>query len=231
MITASGKNLSIVISAKHNFECDWQSYCCYRSLLTHLPEANISILCVRQHGQSVFNWAYRNRINFFQHSCKASFVKLYQCLVAVGIGYANFPILIIDSDFVAVRQFSQYTLKGLTDSDYFYGDGLLYLKNASPENVVRCVNTEDRDILQQNFGENTSIQELACKSTENEIATFIAYGDKCGNFDRTWGHRHKDAPFFYVNKISKDINLTLNERYVLNFWNKIGNSYNTMRTA
>ena len=236
-ISATGEGLDILISTACSIHQDWQAFSAWYSIYRNLPDARVSILCARDfaNGKVPFNWPIRCGVSFFQHENIGKRLgclhlnKIYAIYVALKEGLVRSPLLVIDSDVVALRTLSKKTLT----SNYVVAKPVWFFKELTCERIAGILNRYEGDdiekMLSEEFGEPELVEDLCCDVTSERQCTFVHCNKQLGRYNKKeWMKARKVSPFGFTDEIMKDLIGSANERSVVELWSDMQIVYNTV---
>lgn len=168
--------------------------------------------------------------------------KLYAIYSAIKEGVVRQPLLVVDYDVMALRDFSKETLSQLNDSGLKFGISgpIWYFQDQPCERFAQALNTfkdykdENEDqrlisMISSAMGKPEFVNGLYCSCTDLEPTSFVGYGCGCGKFSKEkWLKERLNDPFRYTAKLHKN-GMTINEQQVFNLWSKMHVIYDAVR--
>lgn len=250
MITSTGENLSVLITADYREHHDWSSFAAWYTIHNSLPDAKIALLCSRnlENHYIGYQWPYRSDLRFFLHENigrrihKPEVNKLYAVSTAIQDELVSMPLMVVDYCTIAVRPFSKQVVESLNDPSikFAVGGGLWYFKDQPAERFISALNRhreftyEKGDsfplaLLTAEMSQPLVIGDLCADCRSPEQASFIQFGRSCGKFEMDkWMKEKQGSPFHCTNELADDSD-SLNERCVFESWRQMRNVYDVMR--
>lgn len=252
-VTSSGDRLNILLSCEYTFHHNWMSFASWYSAYKMLPDAKVALLCARnlQGGYAAYDWPYRCDIRFFQHenvgrrfNCP-ELNRLYAVCVALKEGILKQPLVVIESDVMAVRSLPKDVLQRMNDSEPIFAISgpVWYFNNQPIERFVSALhrfedlrhkeqtNTQKvMGMISSVMGESDYLLDLCCNCRQSELATFVHYSEGCGKFEKdSWIQHRPFPPFYYTSELLKGVDATANERHIMRMWNQMRQVYDAVR--
>lgn len=76
-ISKTGEGLNILIDASYSEHHEWMTLASWYSIRKNLPDAKVAIAVTRGlHSAMLYEWVYRSRAEFFQHSSEVDPLKV-----------------------------------------------------------------------------------------------------------------------------------------------------------
>lgn len=247
LITSTGKNLSVLICSDYTFAFNWMSFAAWYSVRKNLPEADIAVTSARNFANiQLYNWAYRSGVKFFLHKNvgKNSFPylnKIYGVYVALKEELVKPPVIVIDADMMAIREFSNNSLNILNNNKYvtnkkgtiwYFGDNCLekITETINKISTVNCFDLDHLDLsaLNQVFGEPVVADDLGNDTYESDVTTFTHYKERCGNFFRKEYEKGLVHPPFKNQTALRTVDMTVSEKKVFSLWLQMWNTFEAL---
>ena len=219
MLNSTGNGLTILITTQYSLDCEWLSFAAWYSITHLLPDAEVVILCKRTEAELLYlyQWAYRLRIKFYQFkgikTDSDDQDRSYYISKAIQKNLVNFPLLVVNSDIMAIREFSRTTLKAFNETKLALNKSIWYFREAA-DSIL------SDEIL---------IPELCSDVTTNDITSFIHLSEKCGNFYRkdatpaSSGHWSFAIMPYYAPAV-----MSINEKKVFDLWARMSDIFSVL---
>ncbi len=252
-LDASGNGLSVLITTAYKHHFNWMAYASWYSVYKNLPNAKVTITCGRapRIENYFYHWVYKcNDIRYNLHKNVGDKMgvpylnKLYGVWVALKEGLVKQPLIVLDADMMAMRDFSPATVAELNGAEFatvpcpyyqlaFSGKpvGPLWFFNRVPlEKVEEVINTlrtlKGRDhldllALSKVFGNDVRVlEDLGSEVSSDEVTTFTHY-NTVGSFAKKDWEKGKVVPPFNTAYALQSTRMSPNERKVLTLWGQM----------
>jgi hypothetical protein len=191
MITNTGKNLSILIVCDYIPCHHWMSFLAWYSFYRNIPEARVAVACNRLlMKHQLFDWTKRCNVPFV---LRKSDTNLSHAKYFIEKGILSFPLLVLSSDVVAVRELDNVSIF----DESFYSPKAMFLTEMS-EPV-----------------ENS--KSLVFDVKRKDFQTFVTYENGWGKFvTSSWINKeiHPITPLWKY----EDDEMSANERRLAELW-------------
>jgi hypothetical protein len=246
-ITESGKGLSVLVCTDYRFVSHWMSFAAWYSVRKNLPDADIGVVCARYPiNLQLYDWVYRAGVKFFCHSDVGRrnglpyLNKLYGVYVALKEGLVSQPLVVLDSDMMAVRGFSADTVRGLNGCRFGTNRSLFcppvgpvwYFKD-QPLEIFQRVLDRVKQLYPAADGQQlkhldllalshvlpvTEVEGLGNEAPEESTTTFTHYRERCGNFYRKDYEKGIVYPPFAESYRLGTVDMSVSEKRVYGLW-------------
>lgn len=221
MITETGENLSVLITTETGR--DWQTFATWYSIYKNLPNAKVSIVCVRNEETpfQYFQWTKKINIPVIRHSLfdKKDPIasRLDSIDKAISQKLVNGSILVIRDLIMAIDVFEPELVKKMNSSSQIFDDNVWFMKEPNIPNIMNSHLLDENTIKIQ---ENCLFSEA--KET-NEVRSLVSYQKGCGK----WIDTLKGCPFSNASGLM-NIDMTLCENRIIELWKKMCSLYSVV---
>jgi hypothetical protein len=220
MITETGKNLSVVIVTEVGK--DWQTYSTWYSFYKNLPDADMSMVILRndQTPYQMFQWAKRIQVpHVFDRAM--SHIILLNLLDATRTAIKKMAIgeriLIVEPLTMAIDALSPDLLEMFNeDNALFENEGILYLHDQNIDDLLNAIMLYEQSPFEH--------QPLAPEAKDTEdLVSLVSYRKGCGK----WIDTLKGCPFSNAAGLAT-ATMTANENRIIELWKKMCSLYSTL---
>lgn len=220
MITETGKNLSVVIVTEVGK--DWQTYATWYSFYKNLPDADLSLVILRndQTPYQMFQWAKRLKVPLVFDRAM-SHITLVNLLDATRTAVKSLAmkdrILVVEPLIMAIDTLSPDLLEMFNeDNALFEAEGVLYLHDANIDDLLNATMLYEQSPFEH--------QPLCPEAKETEdLASLVSYRKGCGK----WIDTLKGCPFSNAAGLAT-ATMTANENRIIELWKKMCSLYSTL---
>lgn len=221
MITETGENLSVLITTETGR--DWQTFATWYSIYKNLPNAKVSIVCVRNEETpfQYFQWTKKINIPVIRHNLfdKKDPIasRLDSIDKAISQKLINGSILVIRDLIMAIDVFEPELVEKMNSSSQMFDDNVWFMKEPNIPNIMNS------HLLDEN---TIKIQEkcLFSEAKEtNEIRSLVSCQKGCGK----WIDTLKGCPFSNASGLM-NIDMTLCENRIIELWKKMCSLYSVV---
>lgn len=192
MITNTGKGLNILISCDYATHHSWMSFFAWYSFYRNLPEAKISIACNRLAMKyQLFDWTKRCDVPFALLKPDSS---LNHLRYFIEKNMTSFPVLILSSDIVAVRELKDFSI---------FEESFADKKAIFMTEMIEPISSHDKSLVFDVKGQ--------------DFETFVTYENGWGKFVMSSWINKDMHPFTPLRKYH-DVGMSTNELRLSKLW-------------
>lgn len=249
-----GKGLNVLITSDYKFQYNWMSFAAWYSVAKNLPHATVGLTVARPSKleRYLFNWVYKLDVKFFMHKNVGEkynlpyLNKLYGVYVALKEGVLRQPLLVIESDMMALSPLSTPAVATMRNwnfvcnrSPYNTSVGPIWYFNNTPleklEEAIHNLKTGsnrdhlDLEALAKVFADETRVvDDLGNESQDQDVTAFTHYRERVGSFVKKDWEKGMTLPPFHVCRTLGAGDMTVSEKKVIALWGRMANLYDSV---
>jgi len=211
-----GDGLSVVIRAEHRLHHDWMAFASWYSFTKNLPDAQISLVCVR--NPKIFYefliWPKKVGLKVVMYPPGDGEPHLYAAHIAMRSKNAFQPMFVVDAWTMVLREPDKNFLAFLEKSLYVESEDntVWYFKDIAKEAIL-------------GLGDPAVVCGLSTASQDASLS-MLSCSNTCGNFNITGWIDRQEYPFPHADKFAKT-QMSANEVQILNLWKSMDTVFST----